>query len=181
MFCQFWSRLSYMYIVEYTNIKTNWRRIFSTKKLRGGRPSPATSSAHLPAVKFSSALPPMFSWYFMLFFLSPGYHLLMLRLNPRNNEVVLKTCCQYESIRIFVFAFSTSCVKLFPSLFLQLKRRPDFGQGWLGGWWAPSTSWSIWFLRKSQAGSTRLDSGWWAPHSAHHATCSNNTYRPMHM
>ena len=114
-------------------------------------------------------------------FLSPGYHLLMLRLNPRNNEVVLKTCCQYESIRIFVFAFSTSCVKLFPSLFLQLKRRPDFGQGWLGGWWAPFTSWSIWFLRKSQAGSTRLDSGRWSPQSAQHATCSNNTYRLVHM
>ena len=66
MFCQFWSRLSYMYIVEHTK---NCRRIFSKKKLRGGRRSPA-AKAHLPAVKFSSSLPPMFSWYFMVFSLS---------------------------------------------------------------------------------------------------------------
>ena len=175
------SSLIYMYIAEYTNFETNCRRIFSTKKLRGGRRSPAASSAHLPAVKFSSSLPPIFSCYFMFFF-SPGYHLSMLRLNPWNHEVVLKTCCQYESL-IFVFVFPTSCVRLFPSLFLPLKRRPDFGHGCLGGWcwWAPLTSWSIWFLRKSQAGSTRLGSGWWSPHSAQHATCSNNTYRLVHM
>ena len=157
MFCQFWSRLSYMYIVEHTK---NCRRIFSRHT----------------CPQLNSAPPFLQSFHGILCcFLSPGYHLLMLRLNPWNHEVVLKTCCQYESL-IFVFAFSTSCVKLFPSLFLQLKRRPDFGQGWLGGWWAPFTSWSIWFLRKSQAGSTRLDSGRWSPQSAQHATCSNNTY-----
>ena len=102
MFCQFWSRLSFMYIVEYTNIKTNWRRIFSTKKLRGGRPSPAASSAHLPAVKFSSSLPPMFSWYLCFFLLSSGYHLLMLRLNPWNHEVENSLSIRITNFRVCV-------------------------------------------------------------------------------
>ena len=161
-----------MNIIEHTNIETNCRRIFSTKKLRGGQRSPAASSAHLPAVKFSSSLPPMFSWYLCFFsslFWIPPFDVAAESLESWSNLKNFRAC-----------VFNLLC-QPFPKPLLMPQ---EASRLWtrLSGWVVDSSHLLVfWFLRKSQAGSTRLDSGRWSPHSAQHATCSNNTYRLVHM